>query len=776
MSLLSQVTTDSLTTESGWYRTWEGPWWSVTLLLIVLLAFGLWAYLPGMRRQPKVTGMLVAVRWGLMSSLVVLAMGWFPKTLDVESPEVLLCLDLSESMAQRIQGATRGGNATTRLDAAVEAINSSGLGSQDRWNLRAYSIGSELADLALSDGLLPEDLSPQAKQSRLGEGVQQLLSQSTGRPVAAVVLMSDGVTTQGQTLEQIDRFVKRRNIPIFAVAVEPKISRQDARLGPVTSPTHALVGENVLFEVPVFAEELDGQELLVQMRRAADNELLQEQSWTPETSRDERRLEFLQAMDQSGPQTFRFEVQLDGDDFNRTNDDQQIQVQVHEMQQRVLVVAGKPSWEFRFLKHTLERSIREVEQVDLAPFELHVLLQDSDPNFTEIDASALSIFPVSVESLEQYDVIILLNPMTAQESPTRGLNGADCDHLVDYVQSRAGNVVWIAGAEFDARQWGTQGLGPLLPANPSDFQPSSSFMGPAETVGIQRSKLGEAMGPLQLQRVESPHPFDWTQDWRTGQFTLPTQVIPGTRVLLESKEVLPIQQGPAPLLLLRNVGVGSVLFQGFDEAYRLRYQRGDQVLNAYWSQWIQYLAKRRWLSQRDWQELRTDRWVYLEGEPVRVIAQSVGDRGSEGRMQVKISSDIGFQTELELLTGELGPLDFTGELVGLVRGSYRVQLENPLSGEIAESEFVVRAHPAEDEVVALNREGLARVAEISGGELVELEDLPQILQWLPPGSPRVVGHRVGVALWDRSTVLTLLGAMWVGVLVLEWLVRDWKRS
>jgi hypothetical protein len=775
MSLFSQVTTNSLTTENDWYRTWDGPWWSVLLLLIVLLAFGIWAYGFEWRRQRMIAGVLMVLRWGLMSSLVVLAMGWFPKTLDVESPEVLLCLDLSESMGQRIQDSKQDGDADTRLDALVEAYNNSGLANQKRWNLRAYSIGHELADLEMSDGKLPEGLLSYENQSRLGEGLQQLLTQCTGRPVAAVVLMSDGITTQGKTLEQIDRFIKRSNIPIFAVAMEPEIPLQDASLGHVTSPGHALVGENVLFKVPVFAQELEGRELLVQMRRVVDNELLQEQKWTPGEGRDETMLEFLQSMDLPGPQSFRFDVQLDGDDFNRTNDEQRIQVQVHEMQQRVLVVSGGANWEFRFLKHTLERSIREVEEASLSPFELHVLLQDSDPKFSEIDASALSIFPVSAESLEQYDVIMLVNPLTTQESPTRGLSVTDCEHLLDYVQNRGGNLVWVAGVDFKATQWGDLGLGPLMPAHPSDFQSSSDFMGSAETVGVQRSKLGEAMGPLQLQRVESPQPFDWNVGWRTGQFTLPAQVRPGTRILLESEELLPIQRQPAPLLMLRNVGAGSVLFQGFDEAYRLRYQRGDQVLNAYWSQWIQYLAKRRWLSQRDWQELSTDRWIYLEGEPVRVIAQTVDDVGPEGRIEVKVSSDSGFQTELELLTGEPGPLDFTGELVGLLEGNYRVQLMNRRSGEVSESEFVVRTHPAEDEVVAVNRVGLAHVAEISGGDLVELDDFAQLRQRLPPGSPRVVGHRVGAALWDRPAVLGFLGAVWVGLLLLEWIVRDWKR-
>ena len=94
-------------------------------------------------------------------------------------------------------------------------------------------------------------------------------------------------------------------------------------------------------------------------------------------------------------------------DYNPTNDRKRLQIQVHEMQPRVLVVAGGPSWEFRFLKHTIERSMREIDEKNQTRFELDVLLQNSDPRFPEIDSSPLNVFPVSMEKLQRYDVILL---------------------------------------------------------------------------------------------------------------------------------------------------------------------------------------------------------------------------------------------------------------------------------------------------------------------------------------------------------------------------------
>ena len=51
----------------------------------------------------------------------------------------------------------------------------------------------------------------------------------------------------------------------------------------------------------------------------------------------------------------------------------------------MLLVASTPSYEYRFLKHMLERD---------STVDVRVLLQDADPDYAVIDQSALQVFPV----------------------------------------------------------------------------------------------------------------------------------------------------------------------------------------------------------------------------------------------------------------------------------------------------------------------------------------------------------------------------------------------
>ena len=774
--LWSQIAVDVLSTEQSWHPAWLWPWWGLILVLLSALVWIVWTYrgcwdtaVP--RDRQRVLGLaLVTLRFTLFGLLLFFSMGWYPKTVEIDSPEVVLCLDLSESMNQRVKGNTSSDVPSTRLACVKDALAKASLEGQADWEFRWYALGSRLRELPFSEETWTS-LEATDSESRLGDGLRDLLIQMAGRPVAAIVLVTDGINTEGPKLLDVSPFLERCKIPVYTVSWEEGDAIQDAGIDLVTTPTHALVGETVLMEVGVDARDLEGKTLTLQMRQGTDDHLLQEQKWVPESREAEKTFEFVQLMDQAGVQTYRFEIRVDGEDHNPTNDRNQLQIQVHEMQPRVLVVAGGPSWEFRFLKHTIERSMREIDEKNQSPFELDVLLQNSDPRFPEIDSSALNVFPVSTEKLQQYDVILLLDPKTVSENPAQGLNANDCQHLLHYVQRDSGNLIWIAGPDFVARKWIDLGLERLLPASAEDFTPSRSFLSRSDRVRVGRSKLGERMRPLQLERVDSRRPFVWQDGWKIGDFLYLNRTKPGTQILLESMDDLPVRQKATPLLLLRNVGLGATLFQGFSESYRLRYQRGDEVLNAYWSQWIQYFAKRRWLSRQEWREIRTSRWVYDEGETVKILARTLGADSETARLPVRIWSDQGFQTELELLTGVGGPLDYTGELSGLVAGTYGVQFRDADGDPNAQTQFEVRAQHDESDVVAVNQPSLDEIAKASGGKRVRVQDLTRLKQWLPSGEPLVVGERTGRSLWSRPEIVGLVGLSLFGLLGVEWILR-----
>ena len=66
------------------------------------------------------------------------------------------------------------------------------------------------------------------------------------------------------------------------------------------------------------------------------------------------------------------------------------QVQVRNEKTRVLLVQSYPSYEFHYLKTLLSREQTETGGARRQPVELHVLLQDADPEFADIDGTAIA--------------------------------------------------------------------------------------------------------------------------------------------------------------------------------------------------------------------------------------------------------------------------------------------------------------------------------------------------------------------------------------------------
>ena len=123
-------------------------------------------------------------------------------------------------------------------------------------------------------------------------------------------------------------------------------------------------------------------------------------------------------------------------------------VSVRKDQIHVLLAQAYPNYEFRYLKHLLERD---------NTIELHTILQESDPAYAEIDQSALRAFPVRREDLFKYDVVIFgdVNPTLLGPNVMRNLH--------EFVTEKGGGLVFISGLRFTPDAYRETPLAALLP-------------------------------------------------------------------------------------------------------------------------------------------------------------------------------------------------------------------------------------------------------------------------------------------------------------------------
>jgi hypothetical protein len=92
----------------------------------------------------------------------------------------------------------------------------------------------------------------------------------------------------------------------------------------------------------------------------------------------------------------------------------------------------------------------------------------------------------------------------------------------------------------------------------------------------------------------------------------------------------------------------------------------------------------------------------------------------------------------------------------------------PTAESPAAVEFDVRPAAAEQVDTSMHREGLARAAEITGGEYLSLRELP-LLPDAIQGQPQTATFSKDVELWDNW----LVALVFVGFVAFEW---GWRRK
>src|SRR5207249_879855 len=60
---------------------------------------------------------------------------------------------------------------------------------------------------------------PQNDSSQLGTAVRQVINDFRGSSLAAVVMLTDGVTTDGEDLHQVAKYAEQMKVPLFFVGV-----------------------------------------------------------------------------------------------------------------------------------------------------------------------------------------------------------------------------------------------------------------------------------------------------------------------------------------------------------------------------------------------------------------------------------------------------------------------------------------------------------------------------------------------------------------------------
>ncbi|HVA51513.1 MAG TPA: VWA domain-containing protein [Pirellulales bacterium] len=764
---------------TAWSLDYAWPWaaWATLLFLLAAAAWTVLWY----QREAAPAGklyrwMLAGLRLTLVALLLAMLANYVLSLSRTGLAYVVVVVDDSASMGtvdryedEKLRETVARHLKQARLSEATRLnIGKSLLLENNAALLKALARSYKLKLYFVSDSarLQPGDADDLAKvvrdaeslgeSTRLGDGLGAVIDDLRGNPPSAVLVFSDGISTDGSTLADAAARARRKGVPLFTVALGSEMPVRDVELSDVLVDEVVFVDDVVNFEFKLSSTGLEGRQAKVVLRRKDDPAPLAETTVTLGKDGETDRGRLAYRPTEVGEYDYLVEVERVDDENQRDNNRQQRHVSVRKEQVRVLLAQSYPSFEFRYLKHLLERD---------STVKLRTVLQESDPEYAQLDETALAVFPVRREDLFEYDVIVFgdVNPAF--------LSGTALAHIKAFVEEKGGGVVFVSGPLYTPAAYRDSPLAELLPI---DFE-SPAGTEPGEIVNdafeVQPTEAGLAGPTMQL----GDSPAETLEIWQRlpplyWLFAAPA-LKPAARIWAEH----PLRAGPdgrrLPVIVMHYVGSGKVVFHATDETWRWRFRVGDVYFARYWVQTIRFLSRSKLLGKDRSAELTADRREYRRGENVRLRVRFFDDRqapADDDGVTVIVERE-GEKNERLVLHRNAGN---RGVFEGLVSrpadGAYHVWVATPtLPGDAPATDFRVVAPPGERARLQTDVAALRRASSETRGRSYTLATAERLLKDLPQGRQVKTDPLPPLPLWNHWLLMVIFLTLLIG----EWVLR-----
>ena len=761
-------------------NTWAWAPWITLLLAMFAVAWVVYFYAregPAAGRWMKAA--LISMRLALIA-LVVFMIAEFTLSLRRTGlPTVAIIVDDSASMGlderyddkklhalvtRRIQSA--GLEQVNRLNLAKTVLLEKGtnlLAAIERhYRLKLYLASSaarpQTGDLAAMRSAIRE-LEPRGDTSRLGSALRYVLGDLRGTPPAAIIFLTDGINTDGESISEAARTARRKSVPLFTIGLGSEQPARDLELADLLVDEVVFVDDVVNFEFKLTGRGYAGKTVDVVLREEGKPTVLAQMKVTLDEEGKPQRLHLPYRPNQVGEFEYVVEVEHLPDEAQLENNRQQRLVSVRKEQIRVLMVQAYPNYEFRYLKNMLERD---------STIQLKTVLQEADLEYAEQDQSALRVFPVRREELFAYDVVIFgdVNPSFLSSSVLANLH--------DFVEKKGGGVAFIAGSQYTPIAYRNTPLEPLFPIDLNSIATPAAGESLDQGFVVQPTELGLASPQMQLGDSAAETARVW-QDLPPLYWLLEVpQVKPAARVLAEHPTRMSSDGRRLPVFLMQYVGAGKVLFHATDDTWRWRFRVGDVFFARYWVQAVRYLSRSKLLGKDHAVELTVDRREYRRGEMVRLRVRFIDERqapAEDDTVAVVVEREGQKNQRIMLERNATNRGIFEGSFSDALDGKYHAWIASPtLEGKAPSTDFLVTVPPGELERVQMDAGELKRAAEETRGRFYRIAEVDRILDDLP------LGHQVPIetlppeVLWNRWWLLLAFLALAVS----EWMLRKRK--
>lgn len=635
--------------------------------------------------------------------------------------------------------------------------------------------------------------------TNLDSALKHVIDQTSPESLAGVLLLSDGRHNAETLPEDALRTLGGRHSPLISVPVGSHEGPTDAAILNLTAPESIFLGDRSGIRVEVKLDNLRGRKVKAILRRGGQT--VQEQEIDVPDVDYRTELRFADRPDEKGIYDYQVELVPQEGEIFEMNNRWDFKTAVTDDRTNVLLVDGYPRWEFRYLRNLFygrDKSVH-LQYVLMDPDRIEG--QRSPPTVAASatrpfgDAEATEL-PANADEWRLFDVIILgdLPPATIDERTWTQISEA--------VTKRGALLVVSSGPRYMPHAHPSKTLRELLPATFAE-ESSPRLESPEAAYKVALTQTGMTH-PVMAQSTSRALNLEiWNQmpelRWRTtvtgikegaevlayaqpvgsradvgspGAVNSPGAVEEALRRLADRKSF----ERDHALVVSQRAGLGKVLLLNFDNTWRFRFGVGDTYHHRFWGQILRWGAGETLRSGSDTLRLGTDRLTYTIVDPLKITAK-VLDKEHLPVRNAEVSAVI---------------LDNAGRHVSRLKLTYRPEsngLYDAISPPLAEpGEYTVRLEgdaaaretsPVETSLVVMstrsplefaeltaNRDLLGHAASVTGGRVVELSDLADLVGAF--GKPKEsLTERHNISLWDKWPLLVLF----LGLVTTEWILR-----
>jgi von Willebrand factor type A domain len=704
-------------------------WWILTVLS---LAFFITLSLRNAVRLglPKAILLTSLRTLGIALLLGLLLRPSWREELPEEKKDIVLLagIDTSASMQQ-----TDAKNAK-RIDAATRLVSESGL-DDPRLRLRLSTFDDEVRSTTLEK---LTSLRAEGTDTRIHQAVSTMLqSVRKDENASAMLLITDGHDFEMTSAAKTALAARARGVAIYTVPLGAAGQVRDVSLRISNYQPFCYVKQKCRITALARFTGCENEYLTVQLLR--DGKLVDSKELSTRQEA-EQPVEFIVSEAKAGQIEYEVRALPLYRETESSNNSAITYLNVLDDKLRVLLLEGEPNWDTTFLQRSLMRN----DKIDLdaviqfAPGKLRRIRKTAGQDDLKL--------PAAREEFEAYDLILLgakMGDLLGKEQQAA---------LVDAVRAGGGVVVCLRG------QTGldTTASAILEPAVWEEVPPVS--------------------GDLQVQREgRSFAPFQLILNFRTGM-----HVLPPLTSNLRIKERLPLaaslavtrnfsEQITSDVFIHRPVGRGQSLALGARDLWHWAFQSADAARDAlfdrFWDQIIIWLLASSEHVSGAQHRLRTSTANLPLGQEIFLRLQLKKDSQPATPPVIEISTQDDAPVPINM-TATDNPLQFEARYVPPKTGRFRAQVTLP-DASVQSARFMVFQENREATEVAADRTYLRKLAESSGGRMLEAAEVKTFISNLKdallPGEPR---FRL-VSLWDREWVLYLI----LFLLALDWYLR-----